>query len=79
MDLPCKNSSMILKKFKVGYLYIVCSNDVVKEGSYCTQVLKVWDIVPWEDIPKLVEHLDSIFQTYTRDYLSRCEKKCLEG
>ncbi|XP_003631316.2 uncharacterized protein LOC100855072 isoform X1 [Vitis vinifera] len=79
IDLPCESSSMILKKFKVGYLYIVCSNDLEKECGYYTQVLKVWDILALEDIPKLVKHLDSLFEMYTDDYLTRCKKKSWEG
>ncbi|RVX11629.1 Helicase SEN1 [Vitis vinifera] len=79
IDLPCESSSMILKKFKVGYLYIVCSNDLEKECGYYTQVLKVWDILALEDIPKLVKHLDNLFEMYTDDYLTRCKKKSWEG
>ena len=79
IDLPCESSSMILKKFKVGFLYIVCSNDLEKECGYYTQVLKVWDILALEDIPKLVKHLDRLFEMYTDDYLTRCKKKCWEG
>ncbi|RVW47891.1 Helicase SEN1 [Vitis vinifera] len=61
------------------YLYIVCSNDLEKECGYYTQVLKVWDILALEDIPKLVKHLDRLFEMYTDDYLTRCKKKCWEG
>lgn len=79
IDLPCEQSSMILKKFEVGYLYIVCSNDLMKDCCLLTQVLRVWDILPLEDIPKLVEQLDCIFAMYTDEYIRRCKKKCLEG
>ena len=47
----CGSSSAILRHYKVG-LYVVCSIDIVKEMKYI-QVLKIWDILPLEDIPKL--------------------------
>ncbi|RDX89211.1 TPR and ankyrin repeat-containing protein 1, partial [Mucuna pruriens] len=78
VDLFCGNSSKILKQFKVGGLFVVCSTDVVKESSY-TQVLKIWDILPLEDIPKLVKRLDSIIGSYTEEFASRCSEKCIEG
>lgn len=79
IDFLCSTkSSMFLKKFKVQALYVVCSVDVLKEVWYF-QVLKVWDILPLEEIPSLVEHLDAIFALYTDEYISRCNVKCLEG
>ncbi|KAA8532333.1 hypothetical protein F0562_032412 [Nyssa sinensis] len=78
VDIICERSSHILKQFKVGRLYVVCSIDIVKESCYI-QVLSVWDIMPLEDIQKLVKRLDNIFETYTDDYLNRCKVKCMEG
>ncbi|KAA8532354.1 hypothetical protein F0562_032391 [Nyssa sinensis] len=77
-DIICESSLHILKKFKVQGLYIICSVDIVKELWYI-QVLKVWDILPLEDIPKLVRRLDGIFGMYTDDYLNHCKVKCFEG
>ncbi|KAA8532336.1 hypothetical protein F0562_032409 [Nyssa sinensis] len=77
-DIICESSLHILKKFKVQGLYIICSVDIVKE-LWCIQVLKVWDILPLEDIPKLVRRLDGIFGMYTDDYLNHCKVKCFEG
>ncbi|XP_076915166.1 uncharacterized protein LOC143574429 [Bidens hawaiensis] len=78
VDMCCEKSSQILKKFKVEGLYIICSVDIIKEVKY-TQVLKVWDILPLEEIPKLTKRLESIFSAYTDDYINRCTAKCLEG
>lgn len=78
VDLLCGNSSQILKQFKVESLFVVCSTDIVKESMY-TQVLKIWDIMPLEDVPKLVKRLDNIFGSYTDEFISRCSEKCLEG
>ncbi|TQD88449.1 hypothetical protein C1H46_025973 [Malus baccata] len=71
-------SSSFLRQYKVGGLYIVCTIDIAKELKYI-QVLKVWDILPLEDIPKLVNRLASIFKRYTDDFINRCNEKCLEG
>ena len=85
VDLICENSSQILKQFKVEGLYIVCANDIVKDWSDIVkefsyhQVLKIWDIVPLEDIEKLVKRLDSMFGKYTDDFINHCQEKYLEG
>ncbi|KAJ0719210.1 putative TPR and ankyrin repeat-containing protein [Helianthus annuus] len=78
VDVCCEKSSQILKKFKVEGLYVVCSVDIIKEVKYI-QVLKVWDILPLEEIPKLTKRLEGIFSAYTDDYISRCTAKSLEG
>ncbi|KAJ9145900.1 hypothetical protein P3X46_028228 [Hevea brasiliensis] len=77
-NLVCDDFSQMLKQFKVKDLHIICSIDVVKDSCYI-QVLKVWDILPLEDIPLLVDHLSTIFQSYTDEFIKRCKVKCLEG
>ncbi|KAI3974739.1 hypothetical protein MKX01_037535 [Papaver californicum] len=71
------------KKFKVESL---CGNSIqlvkqykVAKYSCYTQVLKIWDILPLEEMPKLVKSLDSIFSKYTDDYLNRCKLENLMG
>ncbi|KAK6252192.1 hypothetical protein QUC31_013912 [Theobroma cacao] len=78
VDLICESSSMVLKQFKVEGLYIVCSIDVVKRQRY-TQVLKAWDVLPLEDVGRLVKHLDGIFKMHTDDIISHCNEKYLKG
>ncbi|OIW00707.1 hypothetical protein TanjilG_09676 [Lupinus angustifolius] len=78
VDLLYGNSSLMLKQFKVEGIFVLCSKDIVKESNY-TQVLKIWDVLPPEDIPKLVKRLDSIFGSYTDDFISRCNEKYFEG
>ncbi|KAK9063833.1 hypothetical protein SSX86_017705 [Deinandra increscens subsp. villosa] len=78
VDVCCESFSQILKKFKVGTLYIICSVDIIKEVKYI-QVLKVWDILPLEEITKLTKRLEGIFSAYTDDYINRCTSKRLEG
>ncbi|KAL4317814.1 hypothetical protein GQ457_18G023470 [Hibiscus cannabinus] len=78
VNLICESSSMVLKQFKVEGLYIVCSTDIAKDRTY-TQVLKAWDLLPLEDISRLVKRLDGIFKMYTDDFISNCNEKCLEG
>ncbi|KAB1205205.1 putative helicase MAGATAMA 3 [Morella rubra] len=85
LDPVCESSSQMLKQFKIGDLYIICANDIVKEWSEevgelrYIQVFKIWDILPAVDIPKLVKRLDSLFRNYTDDFLHRCKEKCLQG
>ncbi|KAK9932130.1 hypothetical protein M0R45_019379 [Rubus argutus] len=74
----CSRSSQILKKFKVEGLYIVCTPDIAKDLRYI-QILKVWDILPLEDIPKLGHRLETILNRYTDDFINLCEEKYLEG
>lgn len=77
MDSIC-DSYQLLKQFKVEGLYVICSIDIAKDKVY-TQVLKVWDVLRFKDIPRLVKRLDGIFERYTDDFMSRCNDKCLEG
>ncbi|KAK9932148.1 hypothetical protein M0R45_019396 [Rubus argutus] len=74
----CSRSSQILKKFKVEGLYIVCTPDIAKDLRYI-QILKVWDILPLEDIPKLGHRLETILNRYTDDFINLCVEKYLEG
>nr|XP_043619819.1 uncharacterized protein LOC122591622 [Erigeron canadensis] len=78
VDLYLENSSQILKKFKVEGLYVICTIDIVKEFRYI-QVLKVWDLLSLEEIPKLTKRLESLFTSYTDDYITHCTTRCLEG
>ncbi|GJX43562.1 UvrD-like helicase, ATP-binding domain, P-loop containing nucleoside triphosphate hydrolase, partial [Tanacetum coccineum] len=78
VDLCCENSSQILKQFKVEGIYVICTIDIIKEVKY-TQVLKVWNVLPLEEIPELTRRLESIFSAYSDDYLNRCTEKCFEG
>lgn len=78
MDSVCESSSQTLKQFKVEGLYIVCTVDIMKDSRYI-QVLKVWDILPLEEISKLAKRLDGMFAMYTDDFINRCNKKHLEG
>lgn len=74
----CESSAKFLKQFKVGNNYVICTVDIAKESFY-TQTLKVWDVLPPQEIPKLTKRLDNIFRTYTEDYICRCSIKCFEG
>lgn len=78
VDLACESSSYIMKQFKVEKYYVVCSVDIIKDSIY-SQVLKVWDILPMAETPKLLKKLDSIFSMYTADFINHCNTKLLEG
>ncbi|GKC85300.1 UvrD-like helicase, ATP-binding domain, P-loop containing nucleoside triphosphate hydrolase [Tanacetum coccineum] len=78
VDLCCETSSKILKQFKVEGLYVICTIDIIKQVNYI-RVLKVWDILALEEIPKLKKRLESVYSAYTNDFNNRCTEKCLEG
>ncbi|KAL3731199.1 hypothetical protein ACJRO7_028125 [Eucalyptus globulus] len=78
VDIICEHSSHIVRQFKAEGLYVLCTIDVVKELRYI-QILKIWDVMPLEDVAKLIKRLDSIFETYSDDFISRCNEKCFEG
>nr|GEV91261.1 UvrD-like helicase, ATP-binding domain, P-loop containing nucleoside triphosphate hydrolase [Tanacetum cinerariifolium] len=78
IDLRCENSSQIIKQFKVEELYIICTIDIIKEFKY-VQILKVWNVLSLEEIPKMTKRLESIFSAYTDDYVNRCTEKCVDG
>ncbi|KAI3778679.1 hypothetical protein L2E82_08062 [Cichorium intybus] len=77
-NIDCKTSSKVLKSCKVEGLHVIWTVDIIKEVKYI-QVLKVWDILPLKEITNLRKELDSIFATYTDDYMKLCTTKDLEG
>ncbi|KAI3903276.1 hypothetical protein MKW98_031930 [Papaver atlanticum] len=78
VDSICGNSLQLVKQFKVGQLYVISAVDIMKYSSY-VQVLKIWDILPVEEMPKLVKRLDSIFSMYTDDFVNRCRERNADG
>ncbi|KAL2892258.1 TPR and ankyrin repeat-containing protein 1 [Bienertia sinuspersici] len=77
-DPVCESDVQIVKQYKVEGRYVICTNDIMKESVY-TQVLKIWDVVPLEDVSKLVKRLDNIYGAFTDDFLSHCKERGLEG
>ncbi|KAJ4973316.1 hypothetical protein NE237_006490 [Protea cynaroides] len=73
-------SSELLEVYKVDELLnIVWTVDIFRENFNCIQVLKVWDILPLQEIPKLANQLDALFGNYRVDDMNRCKFKCAEG
>ncbi|CAL5430274.1 unnamed protein product [Camellia sinensis] len=54
-------------------------DSVCKSSAQILKQFKVWDILPLEEIPKLVKRLDGVFAMYTDDYIDHCKQKCFEG
>uniref|UniRef100_A0A803KZ70 UvrD-like helicase ATP-binding domain-containing protein n=2 Tax=Chenopodium quinoa TaxID=63459 RepID=A0A803KZ70_CHEQI len=77
-DPVCESSVQIVKQYKVEGRYIICTNDIMKDSVY-VQMLKIWDVLPLEDVSKLVKRLDSIYGAFTDDFLSCCKERSLEG
>ncbi|CAK7338867.1 unnamed protein product [Dovyalis caffra] len=73
-------SSELLEQYRVhGQLNLIWTVDIITENSNHTQILKVWDILPLPDLPKLARRLDAVFRNYTADKMNRCKHKCIEG
>lgn len=78
MDLVCESSFQVVKQFKVEGYYIICTIDIQKDLNY-KQVLRAWDLLPLDEVGKLVRRLDSIFAMYTDDFIDLCKLKCFDG
>ncbi|BFG15843.1 hypothetical protein CerSpe_021170 [Prunus speciosa] len=73
-------SAELLETYEVNeLLYLIWSVEIHKQDSDFVQVMKIWDIVPLSDIPKLTERLDIIFGNYTVDKMNRCKHRCFDG
>ncbi|XP_075645219.1 helicase SEN1-like [Castanea sativa] len=71
-------SSQLLEQYKVnGFLNLVWTVDILEENSYYIQILKVWDILPLSEMPRLANRLDVLFENYTVDKMNRCKHKSL--
>lgn len=71
-------SSLDIMKFKVEGLFVISTVDIKKDSKYI-QVLKIWDVLPPDEIPKLIKRLDSIFGKYTDDFINLCNEKSFDG
>ncbi|PWA47179.1 hypothetical protein CTI12_AA501530 [Artemisia annua] len=78
LGLCQENSSKGLKQFNVEGLYIICTLDIIKDIQY-EQVLKVWDVLPFQEIPKFTKRLENILYAYTEEYINRCTTNRFEG
>ncbi|PHT64507.1 hypothetical protein T459_31661 [Capsicum annuum] len=79
VELVCESSNQVVNQFKVAEgRYIVCTVDIQKEIIY-TQVLKVWDILPLEEVPAFLRRLDALFLMYTYEFIGLCKAKYFEG
>ncbi|XVF41432.1 hypothetical protein PTKIN_Ptkin01aG0279600 [Pterospermum kingtungense] len=59
-----------------GFLNLLWSIDIIKENSNFIQVLKVWDILPSMDIPKVAKRIETLFGEYTE---SGCSNEMVSG
>ncbi|XP_075105039.1 uncharacterized protein LOC107773872, partial [Nicotiana tabacum] len=79
VELVCESSSQVVKQFKVVEgRYVVCTVEIQKEFFY-TQVLKVWDLLPLEEVAGFLRRLDRIYLMYTDEFISLCKEKYFEG
>ncbi|XP_062076348.1 uncharacterized protein LOC133781392 [Humulus lupulus] len=74
----CANSLQIMSH-KVEGFYVVSTVGIAKEHSEYIQVLKIWDLLPYQEIPTLKNQLDIVFDKYTEEFINNCNERCLEG
>ncbi|RWR84617.1 UvrD-like protein Helicase [Cinnamomum micranthum f. kanehirae] len=72
-------SFLLLKQYGVKGQYIIWAVDILKEDSHYIQVLKIWDIVPLAEIPKVVVRSNARIGKYAEDHKLKCRFKCKEG
>nr|TKS00006.1 uncharacterized protein D5086_0000188140 [Populus alba] len=73
-------SSELLENYRVNdQLSLIWTVDIIKENKNDTQILKVWDVLPLRDLPKLARSLDAVFGNYTVNKMNRCRHKCTKG
>lgn len=72
-------SFLLLKQYGVKGQFVIWAVDILKEDSHYIQVLKIWDIVPLAEIPKLVVRSNARIGKYAEDHKLKCRFKCKEG
>ncbi|KAF4359489.1 hypothetical protein F8388_001533 [Cannabis sativa] len=71
-------SSLQIMRIKAEGMIVIITVDITKDIKYM-QVLKIWDVLPPDDVPKLIKRLDSIFGKYTDDYVNLCNERLVNG
>ncbi|KAL0379077.1 UNVERIFIED_CONTAM: Helicase SEN1 [Sesamum radiatum] len=62
-----------------GPLKLIWTVDILRENSTDTQVIKVLDILPGQEIPELAKEFDILLGNYTLNQMNRCLCKRIEG
>ncbi|KAH9618695.1 hypothetical protein KSS87_006974, partial [Heliosperma pusillum] len=78
VDPVCDSCIQIAKQYRVEGRYIITTTDIIKETRYI-QVMKIWDIIPPENVPMLVKRIDQIYGMFTDDFVSLCKVKSYDG
>ncbi|XP_073289051.1 uncharacterized protein [Primulina huaijiensis] len=74
-------SSQLMQLYGVkGQLKLIWTTDILQDDhSTETQVIKIWDVLPKTEIPKLSKKLDHVIGNYTLNPINRCLRKRVEG
>lgn len=73
-------SSQLMQLYGVkGQLKLIWTTDILQDHSTETQVIKIWDVLPQTEIPKLSKKLDLVIGNYTLNRINRCLRKRVEG
>jgi hypothetical protein len=85
---PCREINLnvrnytcqLLELYKVNaLLYLVWTVDIVEENLKYIQALKIWDVVPFSEIPKLEKNIDIFYGKYSMDFMNCCKFRHFDG
>ena len=68
----------LAKVYVVANHCLVWSIDLHKDQQVCTQIIKLWNLVPRADVEGLLKRMDYIFSMYTDAYMERCKTISLD-
>ncbi|XP_078174345.1 uncharacterized protein LOC144568004 isoform X2 [Carex rostrata] len=80
-----RNLNMADRPFPLAKVYVVAEHclvwsiDLHKDQQVCTQIIKLWNLVPLADVEGLLKRMDYIFSMYTDAYMERCKTIFLEA
>ncbi|KAM7279812.1 hypothetical protein ACFE04_006946 [Oxalis oulophora] len=60
-------------------LRLIWSVDILEENSNYIQILKVWNVLPLYDLPKLAKQLEIFYAKYPTDIMNCCKFRSIEG
>lgn len=74
------DTCQLLELYKVNLLlYLVWTVDIVEENLKYIQALKIWDVVPFSEIPKLEKNIDIFYGEYSMDIMNCCKFRHFDG
>lgn len=71
------SNASLINEYATSGLYLVWTTDV-ERGEDAIQVLKIWNVLSFAEVPRLRKRLENVFVTYTPKYIERCKARFLD-